>query len=291
MSVSAPQSSATGSVSSDVTVTQLSRHFAAEIGNVDLREPLSNAAFRDILAAWHQFGVLRFRNQQIEGKHLKAFSARFGRLEIHIHKEFLDPEHPEILLLSNLKRPDGSPIGMAETGRKWHSDLQYAAVPCIASVLFGQQTPTVGGDTVFASTTAAYDALPDAMKRRLDGLVAIQSYTKTTRDGVKEAREKVVPDVQHPAVLVHSATGRKALYVSEGMTAGFVGMPQDEADELLAELVRHLTQPEFVWAQQWQPKDLIIWDNRAVVHRATPYDLAQTRHMLRTTVMPAFSGV
>ena len=287
MNMPTPASSVTGSVN----VTQLSRHFAAEVNGVDLREPLSEAAFRKILAAWHQFGVLRFRNQQIDGRHLKAFSARFGRLEIHIHKEFLDPEHPEVLLLSNRKRPDGSPIGMAETGRRWHSDLQYAAVPCIASVLFGQQTPTIGGDTVFASATAAYDALSEAMKHRLDGLVAIQSYAKTTSDGVKEARKKIVPDVQHPAVLVHSATGRKALYVSESMTRGFVGMPQDEAEDLLAELVSHLTQPEFVWAQQWKSNDLIIWDNRAVVHRATPYDLTQTRHMLRTTVMPAFSSV
>jgi taurine dioxygenase len=287
MNMSTPASSVTGSLN----VTQLTRHFAAEVNGVDLREQLSEAAFQKILAAWHQFGVLRFRNQQIDGRHLKSFSARFGRLEIHIHKEFLDPEHPEVLLLSNRKRPDGSPIGMAETGRRWHSDLQYAAVPCIASVLFGQQTPTIGGDTVFASATAAYDALSEAMKHRLDGLVAIQSYAKTTSDGVKEAREKIVPDVQHPAVLVHSATGRKALYVSESMTRGFVGMPQDEAEDLLAELVSHLTHPEFVWAQQWKSNDLIIWDNRAVIHRATPYDLTQTRHMLRTTVMPAFSGV
>lgn len=274
-----------------LTVTPLSRHFAAQVDGVDLREPLSDEVFRQILAAWHQHGVLRFRGQDLDAGHLKAFSERFGRLEIHIHKEFLDREHPEILLLSNRLHPDGRPMGMAETGRRWHSDLQYAAQPCIASVLFGQQTPTIGGDTVFASMTAAYEALPEDMKRRLDGMVAIQSYAKTTRDGVKEAREKVVPDVQHPAVLVHPATGRKALYVSESMTRGFVGLSQEESDALLEELVRHSTQPAFVWAQQWQPHDVIIWDNRAVVHRATPYDMNQTRHMLRTTVMAAHPGV
>ena len=274
-----------------LTVTPLSRFLAAQVDGIDLSEPVSEAQFQEILSAWHQYGVLRFREQRIRSQHLKDFSQHFGRLQIHIHKEFLDLENPEILLLSNRKREDGSPIGMAETGRRWHSDLQYAAVPCIASVLFGQETPTVGGDTMFASMTAAYDALPDTLKQKVDGLTAIQSYAKTTRDGVKEAREKVVPDVQHPAVLVHSATGRKALYVSEGMTRGFVGVPQDEGDALIAELVRHATQPQFVWAQQWQPHDLIIWDNRAVMHRATPYDTSQTRHMLRTTVMPAFAGV
>lgn len=274
-----------------ITVTPLSRHLAAQVDGVDLREPLTDAAFRQILAAWHAHGVLRFREQDIEAVHIKNFSARFGRLEIHIHKEFLDPQHPEILLLSNRKRADGSAMGIAETGRRWHSDLQYAAEPCIASVLFGAETPTIGGDTEFASMTAAYATLSEALQRRLDGLIAIQSYAKTTRDGVREAREKVVPDVQHPAVLVHPATGRKALYVSESMTRGFVGLSQDESDALLAELVNHSTQPRFVWAQQWQPGDLIVWDNRAVAHRATPYDTSQTRHMLRTTVMPAFAHV
>jgi taurine dioxygenase len=135
-----------------LTITPLSRHLAAQVDGVDLREPMDDGTFRRILGAWHQYGVLRFRDQQIESRHLKAFSERFGRLEIHIHKEFLDPDHPEILLLSNRKRADGSPAGLAETGRRWHSDLQYAAQPCIASVLFGDEVPTIGGDTEFAST-------------------------------------------------------------------------------------------------------------------------------------------
>lgn len=274
-----------------ITVTPLAPAFAAEIGGVDLSQPLSDDAFRTILDAWHRHGVLRFRDQPIDSEHLKAFSARLGSLQIHIHREFLDPVHPEVLLLSNLRRPDGTPVGLAETGRRWHSDLQYAQVPCIGSALFGERTPTVGGDTEFACMTAAYDALPEATKRRLDGLVAIQSYSQTTRDGVKEAREKVMPDVMHPAVLVHPATGRRALYVSEGMTKGFVGVPEDEGRALIRELVAHATRPEFVWAQQWRPRDLILWDNRAVMHRATPYDTSQVRHMKRTTIMPAFAGI
>jgi len=273
------------------SVTPLSRHLAAQVDGVDLQEPMDDEVFRMVLDAWHRYGVLRFRNQQITSGHLKSFSERFGRLAIHIHKEFLDPDHPEILLLSNRRQPDGRPVGLAETGRRWHSDLQYAAEPCIASVLFGEQVPTIGGDTEFASTSAAYDALDEPTRQRLDGLVAIQSYAKTTRDGVEAARRKVVPDVQHPAVIVHPATGRRALYVSESMTRGFVGMPEAESDSLLAQLVAHNAQPVFRWAQQWQAGDVIIWDNRAVIHRATPYDLSQTRHMKRTTVMPHYPGV
>lgn len=273
------------------SITPLSRYLGAQVDGVDLREPMSDEVFRVVLQAWHRYGVLRFRDQKIGSAHLKAFSERFGRLAVHIHKEFLDPEHPEILLLSNMKHPDGRPMGLAETGRRWHSDLQYAAEPCIASVLFGEQVPTIGGDTEFASTTVAYDALDEATRQLLDGLVAIQSYAKTTRDGVDEARRKVVPDVQHPAVLVHPATGRKALYVSESMTRGFVGMPEAQSEPLLARLVAHNAQPSFRWAQQWQAGDVIIWDNRAVIHRATPYDLTQTRHMKRTTVMPQHAGI
>lgn len=265
--------------------------FAADVVGTDLAEPMPEDTFRAIVAAWHQHGVVRFRGQRISSEHLKNFSARFGALQIHIHREFVDPDHPEILLLSNRKRADGSPLGMAETGRRWHSDLQYAETPCIASLLFGEATPSIGGDTLFASMTAAYDALPAATKRRLEGMQAIQSYAKTTYDGVKAARDKKVPDVIHPAVLVHPVTGRKALYVSESMTRGFVGLPDVEGQALLDELVAHSTQPQFVWAQKWLPGDAVLWDNRAVVHKATPYDMSQTRHMKRTTIMPAFAGI
>ena len=141
-------------------ITPLTPLFAADVAGVDLAAPMSEDTFRAILAAWHRYGVVRFRGQRITSEHLKNFSARFGTLQIHIHREFLDPEHPEILLLSNRKRADGSPLGMAETGRRWHSDLQYAETPCIASLLFGEATPSVGGDTLFASMTAAYEALP-----------------------------------------------------------------------------------------------------------------------------------
>jgi taurine dioxygenase len=273
-------------------VTPLSPAVGADVEGIDLREPLVDADFNAILSAWHGpgRGLLRFRGQQLSDDHIVRFSARFGKLEIYkLRPEIQVPGHPELVNITHHKHADGRAMGVAESGRRWHSDLQFKAEPAIASAFYCVECE--GGDTLFAGMTAAYDALPEAVKRRIDGLKAVHSYVaynagynNSTRT-LTEEQLRQVPDVEHPVVRVHPATGRKALFVSEGMTTRIVGLPEDESRTLLEELFAFSTRSEFVFRQVHRPGDLILWDNRCTMHQALPYDLKLRRHMKRSTIM------
>jgi taurine dioxygenase len=253
---------------------------------------------REILAAWHGAGqgLLRFRGQRLSDADLVRFSAYFGRLEVYtLRPEILVPGHPELVNISNLKYPDGRPLGLAESGRRWHSDLQFKVEPSIASALMCVECE--GGDTLFAGMYAAYDALPKALKALIESKKAVHSYAayndsfQNAARAMTEQQRRQVPDVEHPVVLVHPVTGRKALYVSEGMTTQIVGMPEDESRALLAELFDFSTRQEFVFQQTYSPGDLILWDNRCTMHKALPFDLALRRHMKRSTIMAQHPGI
>ena len=192
-------------------------------------------------------------------------------------------------MLSNVKR-DGRAIGIEDAGRYWHSDVTYEEVPPLGSMLYGVEVPPEGGDTYFANMYAAYDALDAAMKARLANLRAVHRYNidrqRRQRGAITITEDQAdkIRDVTHPVVRSHPETGRKALYVNPGFTVGIEGMAEADGAALLAALFDHMDDPAFHYRHVWRQRDLVFWDNRCVMHRATDYDPVHTRHMLRTTV-------
>jgi taurine dioxygenase len=261
----------------------------------DLRSELDDRTFAEIEQAFHDNIVVYFRGQQLSNERHIEFSRRFGELEIHVLKKFLLPDYPEILLISNIKADNGENIGLADAGFTWHTDVSYLKTPSRCSLLYAKEVPygdgQALGDTVFTSTLAAYEALPQSMKGRLAGLKAIHRYSARKRVAssprpklTKEQHDKT-PDVAHPIVRTHPWTGRKSLYVTAGECIGIEGLPEDEGLALIEELHAHCLRPEFQYRHKWQVGDLLMWDNATSMHIAIcDYQLPERRLMHRTTV-------
>jgi taurine dioxygenase len=264
----------------------------AEIVGVDLSEEMDEQTFHAIDAAYNEHTVIVFRNQQLTPAQHLRFAHRFGELEISPRTQFALPGYPEILLLSNILDANGQPIGNADAGRTWHTDLSYTATPPRGSLLYALEVPynehgKALGETRFVSTAAAYDALPEEMKQRLHGLRALhRAGAKQYAPGSQLADVvKDLPDVIHPVIRTHPVTGRRAIYVRAGECVGIVGMPDQEALPLIQELSDFATRPEFLYRHQWRVGDLLMWDNCCGQHLAVKdYDLPQRRLMHRVTV-------
>lgn len=284
-----------------VRVARIGTHLGAEISGVDLTRPLDDATFAEIERAFYDESVVVFRGQPITEEQHIAFSRRFGNLEVHVSgARYLHPRHPEIRINSNIIE-NGKPIGATDAGQYWHTDLSYMGAPSKCSLLYAVEVPMQDGkplgDTQFSSVAAAYDALSPSMKKRLEGLRAVHSYShryyKLTDAGkqrppLTEEQKARTPDVEHPVVLTHPRTGRKCLFVNEGFTTHIVGMPEAESRALLGELFSHVRQPEFVYAHKWSVGDLLMWDNLSTQHFAVAdYALPLRRKMQRTTVTGA----
>ena len=275
-----------------LTIHPSSALLGAEIVGVALAADVDERTFRAIENAYNTHTVIVIRHQQLTPEHLLRFARRFGPLERSPRTQYALPGYPDILLLSNMLDTDGQPIGNAEAGLTWHTDLSYTATPPRGSLLYAVEVPTnaqgeVLGETWFVSTAAAYEALPPAMQQRLQGLRAIH------RAGAKQyapgstlaAAVRDLPDVIHPVIRTHPVTGRKAIYVRAGECVGIVGMPEAEALALLAELSEFVTRPAFLYRHQWQVGDLLMWDNCCAQHRAIKdYAWPQRRLMYRVTV-------
>ena len=276
-------------------VTKSGSACGAEIA-CDLAQDIEEATFREIERAFHDNIVVVFRGQDLSNERHIEFSRRFGELEIHIVKKYLLPGFPEILLISNIRDDRGEHIGLADAGFTWHSDTSYRRRPSRCSLLYAKEVPQRGGrplgDTVFANTIAAYEALPDSMKQRLVGLKAIHRYAArrrvaaSPRPKLTQSQLEETPDIAHPIVRTHPYTGRKSLYVTAGECVGIENMPGDEAVDLIAELDAHCVRPEFLYRHKWQVGDLLMWDNASAMHLAIcDYALPERRLMHRTTVI------
>jgi taurine dioxygenase len=267
----------------------------------DLSQPIDDRTFAEIERLFHDNIIVFFRDQRLSNEQHIDFSRRFGELEIHIVKKYLLSGYPEILLVSNIKNAAGEHIGLADAGFTWHSDTSYRKRPSRCSLLYAKEVPHRDGkplgDTVFASTVAAYQALPEAMKQRLAGLKAIHRYAmrrrveNSPRPKLTAAQLAETPDIAHPIVRTHPYTGRQALYITAGECIGIVSgngevMPEDEALDLIAELDAHCVRPEFCYRHRWQAGDLVMWDNASAMHLAiSDYALPERRLMHRTTVI------
>lgn len=264
----------------------------AEIVGLDLSRPLNDADFARVHRAHLDYHVVVFRDQQITPQQQIDFSRRFGVLQIHVLKQFLLANHPEILIVSNIVE-NGQPLGLGDAGKYWHSDLSYKELPSLGSMLYAQELPSEGGDTLFADMHLAWDTLPEHLRKAVEGRSAVHSYTSRYRDGhnaqnwrptlTAEQLAQVVV-VSHPIVRTHPENGRKALFVSEGFTTHIVGLPEDESQQILNELYAHSVRPEGVYRHKWAPNDMVFWDNRSLIHLAggTPDHLRRRLH--RTTI-------
>jgi len=276
-----------------LTIQPLGPALGAEVIGLDLSRPLSDEDFARIHQAHLDHHVLVFRDQRITPAEQVAFSRRFGPLQVHVLKNFLLADHPEILVVSNIKNEQGQPIGLGDAGHFWHSDLSYKDTPSLGSLLHAQELPTEGGDTLFANQHAAFDELPAELLRTVEGLKAEHSYLaryeelrarSPWRPKLTEAQLNEVKPAVHPVVRTHPETGRKALFVSEHFTTRIVGLPEDESRDLLARLFAHSTQDRYVYRHQWQPHDMVFWDNRSVMHLAAGTPDHLRRRLNRTTV-------
>jgi taurine dioxygenase len=276
---------------------KLSYALGAEVCGVNAAQPMSESNFGEVYQAFLANGILLFRDQDVTREQHIEFSRRFGALDRH---ESLPrdrhPQYPELLMVTNEPKADGSPSDTKYTGRQWHSDMSFTTAPSLGSLLKSYAVPEVGGDTLFANMYLAYEALSAGMKKFIEGLHGIH-LSGTRKINVADAGEarraevmKLNPPIAQPVVRVHPETGRKALYLGEKVKR-FDGMTEEESRPLIDYLNRHATQPEFVFRQQWRQNDLLIWDNRCTLHQAlADFDETQLRHMERTTVMGTPSG-
>jgi taurine dioxygenase len=251
----------------------------AEIRGVDLARPLDERTFKEVHAALIDNGVIFFRDQHLTPEQQKAFGRLFGELHLHPAAPREVPEHPEILVI----HADENSKHVA--GENWHSDVSCDLEPPMGSILYMHELPPVGGDTLFASMYAAYDALSEPMKRFLEPLTAMHEgeHVYRGRYGVNDTG-KVFPKAEHPVVRTHPVSGRKALYVNGGFTTRIVQLKRAESDAVLQFLYRHVETPEFHCRFRWQVNSVAFWDNRCMQHHAMWDYYPQRRHGHRVTI-------
>jgi taurine dioxygenase len=262
-----------------IQVDKLTPHTGAEIHGVDLSQPLDEPTFKEIHAALIDNGVIFFRDQHLTPEQQKAFGRLFGELHMHPAAPSLLEGHPEILVI----HADETSKHVA--GEHWHSDVSCDPEPPMGSILYMQELPPVGGDTLFASMYAAYEALSDPMKRFLEPLTAMHEgeHVYRGRYGANDTG-KVFPKAEHPVIRTHPVSGRKALFVNGGFTTRIKPLTRPESDALLHFLFRHVETPEFHCRFRWQVNSVAFWDNRCVQHHAMWDYYPQRRHGHRVTI-------
>ncbi len=257
----------------------------AEVQGLDLRRPIDAATAAALRQAWYDHRVLLVRGQTLTEADQARYGEVFGPLAL-AHPTRRHPDrHPSVMLISNI-RENGKPIGALPDGEMFfHSDLCYTENPVVGTMLYAVEVPSRGGNTMFADMYAAYDALPAAMKSRIDPLRATNRYEIGYDVTIRRGRAPPdAPAWTHPMVRIHKQTGRKALYVNRLMTHDIEGMGQAEAETLLDVLYDHQEQRQFVYEHVWRPGDVILWDNRCTLHARTDFSPSERRLLKRITI-------
>jgi len=277
----------------------LSPGLGLETSSVDASRPLTHSEFAELERAFFAAQVLVLHAQSLRPSQFVAFARRFGPPEPHVIDQFHHRDDPNILILSNRKR-NGEPLGLADAGTYFHTDYSYLKVPARATMLYSIEVPKAGGDTLFADQYAAYDGLSEAMKKRVESLVAIHHYgnrkvademSRVAASPLTAEQKAKMPLITHPIARTHPITGRKALYAVSGSSYGIVGMPEDEAVALLDELAAHATQDRYVYRLSYRVGDLVMWDNASLLHSATLTDPDDPRTLWRITVKEPSRGL
>lgn len=274
-------------------------NFGAEITGVDLKDP-SHEITERVYQAFLDHQMLVIRQQDLNPLEQVAFTERYGELEWQENVKYAHPDHDKVLILSNEIRQDGTAVGVVDAGDYWHSDSSHHDRPVSVTVLMSIRTPSQGGATDFCDMYAIYNALPEATRQKINGRYGIHHASKAlnprvtiseNRPGAKEfyARQaKERPMVRQPLVRTHDETGRQALYVSPRFTLGIEDMADAEAQPLLDELFSYITDDarRYHYRHYYREGDLVLWDNRCIVHRATGgYERGDIRRLHRTTVI------
>jgi len=274
----------------------LSDFLGVEVVGTDLRRLIEQRDCTSVLDTIAAHSVVVFRDQTLTPSEFVEFASLMGELEWHVLDQYRMQDHPEIYVISNITQ-SGKPIGNPRDGFGWHTDQAYLARPTAYTLLYGVETPPEGADTLFLSTHGAYERLQADVRRSLQGLRTVQSYTYM-REGNQAYREsnKVtielrpdqrdrVPDVTHPLVRINPTNGHASLYLGGDSFASIEGLEETEARALIDKLVAHALNPDFVYNHKWQPRDVVIWDNRETMHTATDYDRHRyRRHIWRMSV-------
>ena len=272
----------------------------ARVEGIDLAAPLTEADFRTLLRALGEHGVLCFPRQALDAPALSRFGARFGELEVNVANMFHAPGHPEVMILSNKRDAAGKPVGLGDAGQGWHTDMSYAKEIALANVLHAKEVPVRDGrplgDTQFRNMHAAYEALPEEVKRRLEGRHAIHDFQKfwdmmrirpgSIRGPLTPEQRAKRPPVSQPIFRVHPITGRRVLYCNPGYAVRIEGLEEAESDALLDFLFRHQSEARFLHSHHWTPGDVLMWDNIGTTHNAVAdYGAEEPRYILRVQVM------
>ncbi|MDR3513562.1 MAG: TauD/TfdA family dioxygenase [Caulobacteraceae bacterium] len=268
-------------------IQSITDDFGGTVEDIDLRT-IANGEVTELRLALVQRGVLVCRSQTLQPEDIVNFARHFGPVEYGVREDFQLPSNPDVYVISNIVE-NGKPLGNPNDGFAWHTDLSFLAHPTAFTFLYALETPPEGANTEFASAAVSYDRLSDEEKRQYGQIAVRHSYEMLhgTRKGARpltEAELLAMPDVVHPLVRTHPDTARKALYLGPD-TSLPMDMEPAAGDALIHSLMDRTTQRELVYSHAWRPGDLVVWDNRTMVHRATEYDRGRYRRLMhRVTV-------
>ena len=282
------------------------RLLGARIEGLDLSTALENGEVEGIVDALGRYGVVCFPRQKLTARQQRDFAARFGELEINVASgPYQEPGIPEVMTLSNIVK-DGKPIGLSDAGQDWHTDMSYSKTIAFANVLYALEVPRrhgkTLGDTEFSSMQAAYDGLPDDLRKKLEGMTVLHDFNKfwemmrrekgSQRPPLTEAQRKQKPPVSHPIFLEHPITRRKVLYANPGYSMRINELPQKESDEILEFLFKHQLKPEYRYRHPWNEGDVLMWENFGTIHNAiADYGPDEHRLVRRCQVMATRFGL
>ncbi len=268
--------------------------FGARIEGLDLSRPLTDTDQAQVEQVLGRYGVVSFPHQSLDAASLKAFSERFGNLEINVAGKYQEPGMPEVMILSNIVE-NGTPLGLADAGQDWHTDMSYSRMIAFCNILYGIEIPHRDGEplgcTEFCNMHAAYDDLPADIKTRLDGMTVLHDFNKfwemmrrekgSQRPPLTEAQRAAKPPVSHPVFLTHPITGRKVLYANPGYSMRINELSPQQSDEMLAYLFAHQLQDKYRYRHRWTVGDVLMWDNMGTIHNAVADYRSDERRLIK----------
>jgi taurine dioxygenase len=278
--------------SAGIGVVPITKYIGADITGIDLTQPVSEAQFAQIHDAWMQHHVLRFRGQNMTREQLQNFSRRFGELDkapINTRGKPWVEGFPDMAVMSNIK-VDGESIGSLGYGEAvWHTDMSYNEITPSGALLYGVEVTKSGGETGFLNMYHAYETLPADLKAAIEGKSIKHDASRNSagdlRAGFKAVTDpREAPGAVHSVVVRHPVTGRKALFLGRRPFGYVTGMSLEDSEALLNRLWAHASQENFAWFQKWNVGDLLIWDNRCVMHKRTAFDASERRLLYRTQI-------
>ncbi len=270
----------------DIEIRPLCECFGAEIVGIDLAQPVDDALYARIHSAFLERQLLLFRDQDLSPANHVALGRRFGEVQVHVMNQYHADGFPELYFLTNLDE-QGKPSGRhPDKGTlAWHTDGSWRRVTGQATMLYAIEIPGEGGETHFCDMYGAYAALGDEMKSRLAGARALHNldFSRSRRHGedpMTEAQKREVPPVDHPVVRTHPETGRKCIFLGDHAET-IIGLDYEQGRKLVEEINALAIRPELTYRHRWRKRDLVIWDNRCLMHRSTPYDTTRERRVMR----------